>query len=110
MGLPHDGKIVLVTGGGEGVGSLSKIVESLYVEFTQQCVEVTFILICGGNQNLRRDLERKDWRLMMMRHTNSLIGWVQSLLMIVPFIPNVINIDDGITSGKIKVVSLGLVS
>ncbi len=111
LGLPLDRKTILVMGGGEGVGSLLNIVEFLYVELIKKEVEATIIVICGRNVNLRNDFERKDWRLTMLRHTNPLLGLIQSFVQGIPVIPNILNFDSAAsTFDKIHVFALGFVS
>jgi len=59
--LERNNKTVLVMGGGEGVGSLSNIVDSLYVEFTALNINATICVVCGRNEKLKSDLLNKDW-------------------------------------------------
>lgn len=62
LGLPVvDKKTVLVMGGGEGVGSLANIVDSLYVEFFEQGIDALILVVCGRNEKLKKDLEVRDW-------------------------------------------------
>ena len=56
-----DKKSVLVMGGGEGVGSLSNIVNAMYVEFEQHGIDAVIMVCCGRNDKLRKDLEVRDW-------------------------------------------------
>ena len=53
--------VVLVMGGGEGVGSLSKIVDELYTSFTSEGVDATILVVCGRNEKLKAELESKNW-------------------------------------------------
>jgi len=59
--LKPDQKTVLVVGGGEGVGSLSNIVDALYATFAKQGIEATLAVVCGRNEKLRKELQSKDW-------------------------------------------------
>ena len=57
-----DRKTLLVMGGGEGVGSLSNIVNALYVELLSQDIEALILVVCGRNEKLKESLENRDWR------------------------------------------------
>lgn len=61
LGLNQEKKMVLVMGGGEGVGSLSDIVNELYTKFTQQGVDATICVVCGRNEKLKKELEVRNW-------------------------------------------------
>ena len=53
--------MILVMGGGEGVGSLSNIVDELYVSCTKRGVDATICVICGRNEKLQDQLQNRDW-------------------------------------------------
>ncbi|EEC51263.1 predicted protein, partial [Phaeodactylum tricornutum CCAP 1055/1] len=57
-----DRKTVLVMGGGEGVGSLSNIVDALYVELALQGIDALVLVVCGRNEKLRHKLATRDWQ------------------------------------------------
>lgn len=60
--LPHTNRrTILLMGGGEGVGSLSEIVNYLYVELSKQGIDALLLVVCGRNEKLKRDLEQRDW-------------------------------------------------
>jgi len=61
LGINPDKPMVLVMGGGEGVGSLSDIVNALYARFVKQGIDVTICVVCGRNEKLKNDLETRDW-------------------------------------------------
>uniref|UniRef100_A0A7S1Y4B8 monogalactosyldiacylglycerol synthase n=1 Tax=Grammatophora oceanica TaxID=210454 RepID=A0A7S1Y4B8_9STRA len=64
--LPRfDKPTLLVMGGGEGVGSLSKIVDALYVELVDQGIDALILVVCGRNEKLKDDLERRDWESVL---------------------------------------------
>lgn len=54
-------RMILVMGGGEGVGSLSDIVNELYAKLRTQGVNATICVICGRNAILNKDLETRNW-------------------------------------------------
>lgn len=56
-----DRKTLLVMGGGEGVGSLSNIVDSLYYEFVKQGINAVILVVCGRNETLQTSLREKNW-------------------------------------------------
>jgi len=62
LGLPYvDRKTILVMGGGEGVGSLSDIVDALYNEFAIKGIDAVILVVCGRNEELKKELEDRDW-------------------------------------------------
>jgi len=61
VNVPIDGKVVLLMGGGEGVGSLSSLVNALYVELARSGVNSTILVVCGRNKKLKIELENRDW-------------------------------------------------
>lgn len=67
LGLEGDKPVVLVMGGGEGVGSLAKIVDELYTSFFKRGVDATICVVCGRNERLREQLAHKDWTLVGTR-------------------------------------------
>jgi len=62
LGLDPDKHVVLVMGGGEGVGSLSDIVNELYAKFSRQGIEATICVVCGRNDKLKQELTDRDWK------------------------------------------------
>ena len=61
LGMDGDKPMVLVMGGGEGVGSLSDIVDELYAELYEQGVDATICVVCGRNEKLKEDLTTRDF-------------------------------------------------
>jgi hypothetical protein len=60
--LPYtDRQVILCMGGGEGVGSLSAIVDALYVELVSQGIDAVVLVVCGRNDKLKNDLATRDW-------------------------------------------------
>ena len=59
-----DFKTVLVMGGGEGVGSLSNIVDELYMKLDELQMNATILVICGRNEKLKADLQDRNWSEM----------------------------------------------
>jgi len=53
--------VVLVMGGGEGVGSLSDIVDATYAALVRQGIHATVAVVCGRNEKLKVELEERDW-------------------------------------------------
>ena len=54
---------VLVTGGGDGFGSLEKIVEAVAQELAGSNAQL--VVICGRNEEVRRRLESRTWPVRM---------------------------------------------
>jgi 1,2-diacylglycerol 3-beta-galactosyltransferase len=65
LGLDPKKPMVMLMGGGEGVGSLAKIVDELYVSFSKQGVDATICVICGRNEKLKKSLEQRDWNSVL---------------------------------------------
>ena len=62
LGLDEGRKTVLVVGGGDGVGSLGKIVEATANELGRECPGgAQVVAVCGKNKQLRSDLEAMRW-------------------------------------------------
>ena len=61
LGLDPDKQMILVMGGGEGVGSLSDIVNELYAKLARNGVNATICVVCGRNDKLKKELEGRDW-------------------------------------------------
>ena len=60
LGLAPDKKTVLVVGGGDGVGSLDKIVEATALQLGQDMPnEAQVVAICGKNKLVAKQLEEK---------------------------------------------------
>jgi len=68
LSLKSGMKTILVMGGGEGVGSLSDIVNALYCEFYQKGLDAQLIVVCGRNEVLREDLEHRNWDEVVRKH------------------------------------------
>jgi 1,2-diacylglycerol 3-beta-galactosyltransferase len=61
-----DHKVILVMGGGEGVGSLSSIVDCLYTELMLEGINATIAVVCGRNEKLKKSLETRDWNELLL--------------------------------------------
>lgn len=64
LGLPYcegNTKTILVMGGGEGVGSLAKIVDALYCELVSQGINSQVLVVCGRNEKLKASIDERDW-------------------------------------------------
>jgi 1,2-diacylglycerol 3-beta-galactosyltransferase len=61
LGIDPKKPMVMLMGGGEGVGSLAKIVDELYVSFSKAGVDATICVVCGRNEKLKKSLEERDW-------------------------------------------------
>lgn len=68
-----DRKTLLVMGGGEGVGSLSNIVDALYVELVKQGVDAVIMVVCGRNEKLQKGLADRDWGEVFQKRTSNKI-------------------------------------
>lgn len=61
LGIAPDKQMVLVMGGGEGVGSLSDIVNNLYAELSTKGVDATICVVCGRNEKLQGELLTRNF-------------------------------------------------
>jgi 1,2-diacylglycerol 3-beta-galactosyltransferase len=64
-------KVLLVMGGGEGVGSLSNIVNSLYIDLRRSGIQSTILVVCGRNGRLKESLETRQWEKVYSDHMAS---------------------------------------
>lgn len=71
LNIPTNKRMVLVMGGGEGVGSLSDIVNELYAKFRTQGVDATIVVVCGRNEKLKSDLETRCWDTVISQSLQS---------------------------------------
>ena len=67
LGLETNQPMVLVMGGGEGVGSLSDIVNQLYIQLTLQGTNTTICVVCGRNDALKKNLETRNWAELLQQ-------------------------------------------
>jgi len=61
LGIAPNKQMILVMGGGEGVGSLSDIVNNLYAELSTKGVDATVCVVCGRNENLQKELLTRNF-------------------------------------------------
>jgi len=61
LGIAPEKQMVLVMGGGEGVGSLSDIVNNLYAELSSKGVDATVCVVCGRNEKLQTELLTRNF-------------------------------------------------
>jgi UDP-N-acetylglucosamine:LPS N-acetylglucosamine transferase len=66
-----DRKTLLVMGGGEGVGSLSNIVNAMYVELVKEGIDAVILVVCGRNEKLQKELEERDWAAVIEKQRNA---------------------------------------
>lgn len=71
LGINTQKRMVLVMGGGEGVGSLSDIVNELYAKLRMQGVDATICVVCGRNEKLKADLEGRCWDTVVSQSLQS---------------------------------------
>jgi 1,2-diacylglycerol 3-beta-galactosyltransferase len=68
--LPYtegDFKTILVMGGGEGIGSLSNIVDALYCELVSQGIDSQVLVVCGRNEKLKKSIDERNWNEVISR-------------------------------------------
>lgn len=61
LGIAPNKQMVLVMGGGEGVGSISDIVNNLYAELSTKGVDATVCVVCGRNKKLQTELLTRNF-------------------------------------------------
>jgi 1,2-diacylglycerol 3-beta-galactosyltransferase len=114
LGMKGDQPMILVMGGGEGVGSLSDIVNNLYAELSSSGIDATICVVCGRNEKLKAELETRDFdqvvaEIRTKRKRRGLFSLFRR--------NRTINVVDGIeineptpVRGQIDVVPLGFVT
>ena len=65
LGIAPEKQVVLIMGGGEGVGSLSDIVNNLYAELSTKGVDATICVVCGRNEKLQNDLLTRNFEAVI---------------------------------------------
>mmetsp|Transcript_11615 Transcript_11615/g.25458 ORF Transcript_11615/g.25458 Transcript_11615/m.25458 type:complete len:616 (-) Transcript_11615:420-2267(-) len=71
LNIDTNKRMILVMGGGEGVGSLSDIVNELYAKLRTQGVDATICVICGRNEELKADLDTRCWDTVVSQSLQS---------------------------------------
>ncbi len=71
LNIDPNKRMILVMGGGEGVGSLSTIVNELYAKLRTQGVDATICVVCGRNEQLKSDLETRCWDTVVSQSLKS---------------------------------------
>jgi UDP-N-acetylglucosamine:LPS N-acetylglucosamine transferase len=74
-----DRKTLLLMGGGEGVGSLSSIVDALYVELVRQGIDAIILVVCGRNDKLKQSLEERDWASVFEQRRSNRKGFATTM-------------------------------
>jgi 1,2-diacylglycerol 3-beta-galactosyltransferase len=102
VGLPTpvNRKTLLVMGGGEGVGSLSNIVDALYVELVKQGIDAIIMVVCGRNDKLKKSLETRDWNEVFQTRSSprgTTSKMTRGLFSAANMIPNLAGCGDDVT-------------
>eukprot|EP00543_Licmophora_paradoxa_P004648 CAMPEP_0202450758 /NCGR_PEP_ID=MMETSP1360-20130828/9320_1 /ASSEMBLY_ACC=CAM_ASM_000848 /TAXON_ID=515479 /ORGANISM="Licmophora paradoxa, Strain CCMP2313" /LENGTH=614 /DNA_ID=CAMNT_0049069141 /DNA_START=26 /DNA_END=1870 /DNA_ORIENTATION=+ len=107
LNLPHsDRRTILLMGGGEGVGSLSEIVNALYVELANNGINALILVVCGRNEKLKRSLESRDWSQILRYHAVRPKGTKPTYMNCgIPISPTAGCIEGGVTSSIRKILS-----
>jgi hypothetical protein len=85
-------------GGGEGVGSLSNIVDALYIEFVKQGIDAVIMVVCGRNDKLKKSLETRDWNeVFQKRSSPRTTKMTRGLFSAANMIPNLAGCGDDLT-------------
>jgi len=71
LNIDTNKKMILVMGGGEGVGSLSDIVNEVYAKLRTQGVDATICVVCGRNEELKADLDTRCWDTVVSQSLQS---------------------------------------
>jgi len=71
LNIDTNKRMVLVMGGGEGVGSLSDIVNEVYAKLRTQGVDATICVVCGRNEKLKADLDTRCWDTVVSQSLQS---------------------------------------
>ena len=102
--------MVLVVGGGEGVGSLSNIVDALYVTLAKRGIDVTLAVVCGRNEKLRKELQSKDWDRVLEKVKKSKMKKFLDFVSFGKRNKKTDSVPQKDTVGKVEVKALGFVS
>lgn len=124
LGIDPNSKAILLMGGGEGVGSLSDIVNALYKTLTFKGIDASLLVVCGRNDKLRKELRTRHWDAILAQpiHKKKKLGLLLKLLK--PIIPSrrlkqrlneYIGYKSNTTAvaqqrGKVKVIDMGFVN
>jgi 1,2-diacylglycerol 3-beta-galactosyltransferase len=77
LGLPENGLVILLTGGGEGSGGLARRAAAIVRRFA----DVRVVVVCGRNVTLRRRLERlatrSGGRLTVTGFVHDMADWLR---------------------------------
>ena len=103
LGLPSpvNRKTLLVMGGGEGVGSLSNIVDALYIELVKQGIDAIIMVVCGRNDKLKKSLETRDWDDVFQKRSSprgTTSKMTRGLFSAANMIPNLAGCGDDLTT------------
>lgn len=71
LNIDPNKRMVLIMGGGEGVGSLSDIVNEVYAKLRTQGVDATICVVCGRNEKLKDDLDTRCWDTVVSQSLQS---------------------------------------
>eukprot|EP00904_Undaria_pinnatifida_P003607 jgi/Undpi1/13247/HiC_scaffold_8.g02909.m1 len=74
LGLKQGVKTCLVMGGGDGVGRLEGIAESLGHRLGQEKRETQVVVVCGKNEAVRASLEGADWPSNVHMHVKGFVS------------------------------------
>lgn len=78
LGLEHDKKYILISGGGIGAGKIEKILELLYEEMGQE-ERIRLTVICGSNQRLYERLQQKyGEHIILIGHTDQMALYLRA--------------------------------
>ena len=116
LNIPYpERRSILVMGGGEGVGSLSDIVDALYAQFVAMDIDANILVVCGRNAVLKDDLENRNWTSVVHNYYDKKIREQRNTLSLVPVcfeksngmnsIPNPGCFDGGVTMNIRRILS-----
>ncbi len=70
LGIDPNNKAILLMGGGEGVGSISDIVNALYRTLVTHGIDSTLLVVCGRNEKLRKQLRTRNWDEVLAKNNS----------------------------------------
>jgi hypothetical protein len=77
----HNARTALVVGGGDGIGNLKEITESMAAALSEDPkMKSQVVVVCGKNEEMRRSLERAAWpgnvNVVVKGFVNNMDAWM----------------------------------